>query len=219
MSDPEQDILDSWRDNARPWIAAIRNGEIASREQLTNQVIIDAVCAHAPQRLLDVGCGEGWLCRALSQRGIETVGIDAEPALIDAARAAGGQFAVMTYQQLPQWTPDSPFDLLVCNFSLLGKDSVDAVFDASTRLLAPQGWLLIQTLHPDTVEAQQSSWRAGSWDGFSDQFCHPAPWYCRRLDDWLTLYQQHDFAPPALTAPTLPGQTTPASLLLAGQRR
>ena len=219
MSDREKEILDSWRDNAAPWIKAVRNGEIKSRETVTNAAIIAAVLNAAPKRVLDVGCGEGWLCRALNQRGIDTLGIDAQPALIEAARAAGGKFMLMRYQQLLQWRPDTPFDALVCNFSLIGVDSVDAVFAAAAHLLSPTGKLIIQTLHPDNAQANASAWRDGSWDGFSAEFCNPAPWFCRTLPDWLALFSDAGFSQPQTLTPTLPSGSSPASLILVGQRR
>ena len=41
-----------------------------------------AVLALQPERVLDLGCGEGWLCRALLANEIEAVGIDGVPELV-----------------------------------------------------------------------------------------------------------------------------------------
>nr|WP_296233214.1 hypothetical protein [Pseudomonas sp. UBA4617] len=56
---------------------------------VTDQAILLAILGRQPQRVPDRGCGEGWLLRAAGERGIEAAGVDAEPALLDAARAAG----------------------------------------------------------------------------------------------------------------------------------
>ncbi len=62
---PEDAILTSWAANAAPWIALLQGKGIASR-QITNPAIVNAISRYRPDSVLDVGCGEGWLCRALA---------------------------------------------------------------------------------------------------------------------------------------------------------
>ena len=86
-----------------------------------------------PARVFDIGCGEGWLARALSACGIEVTGIDAVPELIAEACAARRR-AVSSrrlWRRLPSgnWR-SGPFDAAVCNFSLLGEDSVESLLIA-----------------------------------------------------------------------------------------
>jgi len=65
MTHPHADkkIIASWHQNAKAWIQAITNDEIASRTLITNQAIIDTILQTEPKTLLDIGCGEGWLAR------------------------------------------------------------------------------------------------------------------------------------------------------------
>lgn len=70
-------VLSAWHENAAPWTEAVRAGQIASRVQVTDQAIVQAVLRQAPQCALDLGCGEGWLCRALSAFDVEMYGVDA----------------------------------------------------------------------------------------------------------------------------------------------
>ena len=76
MPAPETELLQSWQHNARAWIKAIRSGAIESRLKVTDQAILLAVLGRQPERVLDLGCGEGWLLRALAKRGIDAVGVD-----------------------------------------------------------------------------------------------------------------------------------------------
>ena len=79
----------SWIANASAWTDAVREGRIASRKNGTDAAIVEACRAHPGMTVLDVGCGEGWLSRALASSGATVVGVDASEPLIIAARAAG----------------------------------------------------------------------------------------------------------------------------------
>lgn len=216
MPDPEQQILASWQTNAEPWIKAIENQTIVSRRMGTDAAIVSAVLAVQPQTVLDLGCGEGWLTRTLSQKGVQTTGVDATPVLIESARQKGTQdFFCMTYCELPQ-SGQGSFDAVVCNFSLFGETSVQELFKHLPLLLNPQGHLIVQTLHPSTVDTTDiSGWRDGSWRGFSKDFQDPAPWFYRTQLQWQVLFQAHGFQV-EIQEPTHPDTGEPLSLILTG---
>lgn len=87
MADPQSALIQSWQLNAHSWIEAIRTGAIASRQQVTDQAILLAILGRQPERLLDLGCGEGWLLRELDKRGVQAVGVDGDATLVEAARS------------------------------------------------------------------------------------------------------------------------------------
>ena len=96
---PEQQIQPSWEINADAWIHAIDQNQIESRRAATDEAILQAVLRYGPRRVLDVGCGEGWLTRALANRGVEVVGVDGCAALIELVRKEAvvfGRSATMT---------------------------------------------------------------------------------------------------------------------------
>lgn len=215
----EQAILESWQLNAKPWQEAIEQQQIESRNRVSNGAIVDAVSSLNPSSVLDVGCGEGWLCRSLQASGVETVGIDASPELVSAAQALNsGAVHSLSYQELGQ-SNLGPFDVAVANFSLLGEQSVVDVFAAMKALLSPQGHFVVQTLHPAFVEGiYQDAWREGSWQGFSEQFSKPAPWYFRTLASWYALFHGHDLQLLTVQEPLHPDTGAPVSIIFTARR-
>ncbi|WGS83885.1 methyltransferase domain-containing protein [Methylomonas sp. UP202] len=210
-------ILVSWAANAEPWTAAVREGQIASRRLATDQAVIDAVAACAPQSVLDIGCGEGWLVRALSARGIRAAGVDAIPALIAQARQAGPEaYYLASYQDIAQGKFRFQADTLVCNFSLFGKSTVETLFAAFGTSLPNGGRLIVQTLHPLTACGDLpycDSWRIGSWQGFGPRFIDPPPWYFRTLSSWLALFTDSGFEIAEIREPSDPNTHQPLSIL------
>jgi carbohydrate kinase (thermoresistant glucokinase family) len=215
-------ILRSWHTNAAPWAIAIREERIASRTLVTNRAIVNTVLALGVHRVLDIGCGEGWLARALSREGLAAVGVDAVHSLIAEARGlGGGVFETRSYADLADGRFEHrDFDAAICNFSLLGEESVETLCRAVHRYLAPPAYLIIQTLHPVAScgdHPYRDGWRPGSWSGFGPEFGDPAPWYFRTLNSWLTLLRRCGYQLIDCREPTAPGAALPASIIFVGR--
>jgi 2-polyprenyl-3-methyl-5-hydroxy-6-metoxy-1,4-benzoquinol methylase len=218
--DPLSDakIIDSWHTNATPWTAAVRDQRIESRRLVTDAAVVDAVMSRHPTSVLDLGCGEGWLVRALAARGVQrTIGVDVVPVLIDQARAVGGgEFRVASYEAIARGELDIRVEVAVANFALIGKEAVDALIKAIPTLLRPRGALVVQTLHPLVACGDlpyEDGWRAGSWSGFSDDFTDPAPWYFRTLESWVALIANSGMTLVEMREPTHPTTRKPASVV------
>jgi 2-polyprenyl-3-methyl-5-hydroxy-6-metoxy-1,4-benzoquinol methylase len=222
-SDPLSDarIVDSWRKNASPWTTAVRENQIASRTLVTNKAIVDAVLSRSPGTVLDIGCGEGWLARSLSEHGIRAVGVDGVAALIEQAKkAGGGEFRVVSYEEIAAGSFDVSVDLIVANFSLIGKESVEGVIRRAPSLLNTGGSLVIQTLHPVAScgdESYSDGWRTGSWAGFSEEFSDPAPWYFRTMESWERLLADSGFRILETREPVHPETGKPASVIFIAE--
>lgn len=222
MPSPETTLLHSWHHNAKSWIEAIRSGAIESRQTVTDQAILLAVMSRQPEKVLDLGCGEGWLLRALAERGISAVGVDGDATLVEAARAAGSSpVHLASYDSLAaaQVNIGSDYDLICANFALLHQDIIP-LLAAMNPLLAPGGALLIQTLHPWTAAAgnYQDGWREETFATFEGQW-QPMPWYLRTLSSWLNALDMAGFRLATLQEPQHPQSPVPQSLLLVAERR
>jgi 2-polyprenyl-3-methyl-5-hydroxy-6-metoxy-1,4-benzoquinol methylase len=216
----------SWQANADAWTAAVRERRIESRRLVTDAAIVQAILALAPGRVLDLGCGEGWLCRGLAEHGIEAVGVDACAPLIAVARQAGcarAQYRVCGYAELESQAAQlGRFDLLVCNFALL-EEPLAPTLNALHGLLAAGGRLLVQTLHPWRAcndAGYRDGWRVERFAGFGEGFAEPMPWFFRTLESWLALFTETGWRLQWLQEPLHPESEQPVSLLLllSGER-
>jgi len=214
-------ILDAWARNAQPWTAAVRARRIPSRVRVTDRAVVDAILERRPATALDLGCGEGWLARALADHGVAVTGVDAVPALVEEARrAGGGTFHVARYDEVAAAGLGRRAEVVVCNFSLLGDRSVESVFRSVPALLAPGGAFFVQTLHPLVACGSgpyADGWRAGTWAGCGDGFGTPAPWYFRTLAGWLHLFREHGLRLADLREPLDAETGWPASVIFVAE--
>ena len=214
-------IIESWHQNADSWTTAVRDHQIESRNLVTNGAVVEAILDRRPGTVLDIGCGEGWLARALHAHGIDVLGVDVVPQLVErAAAAGGGRFEVASYEQIGRGALKVRVDVAVANFSLIGKESVDALVANLPSLLNRGGALVIQTLHPVVAAGEQGyedGWREGSWSGFSDAFSNPAPWYFRRIETWVRLLVRNGFRIADILEPMHPISNEPASIVFVSK--
>ncbi len=216
----DQQIVNSWKKNVTPWVTAVCEGEIESRVLVTNTAIIDAVLKRQPKTVLDAGCGEGWLVRELGKAGINALGVDVVPELIEyAQKAGGGRFKSIAFEDLSNEVLKERFDVVVCNYSLLGYESVNNLFRQAPFLLNEGSSFIVQTIHPIAGCGEgkyEDGWREGSWAGFSDKFSDPAPWYFRTLETWKTLFLENGFKLSEILEPLNPKTKMPASVIFIG---
>jgi hypothetical protein len=122
----------------------------------------------------------------------------------------------MSYEELADGLLADRFDAVVANFALIGAEAVDALIASVPRLLAPNGSLLIQTIHPVVANGDlpyKDGWRPGSWAGFSSEFTDPAPWYFRTMETWEKLIGDSGLRLQQRLEPINPGTGKPASVI------
>lgn len=190
----EDSILKSWEINAGEWSKIVEQEGIASRE-FTNPAIVNAIKEYAPLNILDLGCGEGWLTRALHEN-YKVIGIDATEALLETARRKGHQkFYKIAYKEIIEGVkiPEAPFNAIILNFCLYQKEEVPDLLIALKRSLSKAGLIFIQTLHPSFLIKNglpyEDQWIENSWKGLNGNFVHPHSWYSRTLENWINTFR------------------------------
>jgi len=135
-------------------------------------------------RVLDLCCGQGVLCRLLADKAAEVVGVDVSPSLIASARertAAGNvRFAVADARKLDAAdvaaTIGGPFDAAACVMALHDVDDLAGLLRSLAGCLKPGGRSVVVIMHPCFRVPRQSSW---GWDDVrKTQF--------RRTDRYMT---------------------------------
>ena len=215
-------ILNTWNLNARAWIYTIANNGIETRRLVTNSAIVETIVSLRPKKMLDLGCGEGWLVRALQEKLPDThfSGTDAITELIEAAKKLhpGASFLTHSYESIINggFKPGHTFDVIAINFALFGNDIVGDLMKTIRLFISSGGHLIIQTLHPHTSNAGEpynDGWRRGNWNGFSDDFKSPAPWYFRTMESWIRLFTNSGFSIEEIKEPIHPDSLQPASVI------
>ncbi len=122
----------------------------AITERLERRLILELAGDVAGRAVLDLGCGDGELALALVKRGALATGIDASPAMIDAARRRAMQqgaevaLQVATAEHLP--FPAERFDIVTAITVLCFIDDPAPVLREISRVLRPGGRLVIGEL-------------------------------------------------------------------------
>jgi 2-polyprenyl-3-methyl-5-hydroxy-6-metoxy-1,4-benzoquinol methylase len=124
----------------------------------------------AGMRVLDLACGQGVLCRQLAAHGAKVTGIDAAPALLEAARRrekeapAGVQYVeadVTKLSPLPSPLSPSSFDAVTMILSIQNVTPLSPIWQACHAALVPGGRLVIAMMHPCFRVLRKSGWH---WD-------------------------------------------------------
>lgn len=133
-----------------------RLGQIT--DALEQQLLFELLGPVADKTLLDVGCGDGELASKLARRGAIVTGLDADPAMIAAARRRAGvegtqlQLVEGQAEKLP--FDDAVFDRIVAVTVLCFVRDAERAITEMARVLKPGGLLVIGEL------ARWSLWAA-----------------------------------------------------------
>ena len=192
----ENNIIKSWNKNALEWIKVIDNADIESRK-FTNKAILQLIGNSPAIKVLDMGCGEGWLTRSLGTMGKSVVGLDAIPQLLEnAKKKGGGTYYQMSYEDiiLENPIPEAPYDAAVFNFCLYQKEGLGQLLKQVKNALSENGYIAVQTLHPffllqNSME-YKSQWIGDSWKGLPGNFTDGHSWYARTFESWISVFKK-----------------------------
>ena len=138
-------------------------------------------------KILDVGCGQGVLCRVMHEAGAVVTGIDASAELIRLARQRGPadiKYTVCDAVDLARLGP-AAFDAASCILAIQNMPKSDRVLSAIAGCLVDGGRLAIVMMHPCFRSPKFTSW---GWEGTAVQY--------RRVDRYMTPHKEPIYTHP-----------------------
>ena len=115
------------------------------------EVAFDTIAALSPQRVIEVGGGQGELAeRMVSELGAEVSFVDLSPRMVELARARGIDAQVGDVQELP--FADGSFDVAVAAWMLYHVPDLDRGLAELARVLEPGGRLVAVTNGADHLK-------------------------------------------------------------------
>ena len=103
---------------------------------LLAESLVETLQPQAGERILDLGCGDGFLTRRLAESGATLVGVDASPQMVAAAKERGVDARCVSGEAL---SFDQEFDAVFSNAALHWMTDQDAVLQGVYRALKPGG--------------------------------------------------------------------------------
>lgn len=134
--------------------------------EVPDQILAAEVAHLMPGTLLDLGCGRGTNALALAARGWSVLGVDVSPqAVALACREAARRRLDATFEvgELPGWTSERRFDLIVSTFALPEGAAGNATLQQAAALVKPGGELLVA----EWDISMQETWGWSDLDLFS----------------------------------------------------
>ena len=192
---------DGWNESAEAWIGHLGAHGDDGRRYILDPAMHPRLEGRGFKRALDVGCGEGRVCRWLSNIGVDAIGIDPTERLIEEARrrGPGGDYRIASAEALP--FEDASFDLVVTCLSLIDIPDFRAAIREMTRVLEPGGTLMAANLTSYNSAADGRGWKRGgmgaykhfAFDHYLEERANDVSWAGIHIKNWhrpLSAYMQ-----------------------------
>ncbi|MFW9921784.1 MAG: class I SAM-dependent methyltransferase [Candidatus Thorarchaeota archaeon] len=151
-----EDTKDKWEKSSENWIKNLENngdkGD-ASREFIIDPALWKQLGDVTGLKVLDAGCGNGYLARQLAKKGAKVVGVDFSKNFIsyckkkEKSEPLGCTYYCGSLTEL-DFLENEMFDLVVSNVVMVDVQDYNTVFREINRILKPKGRFVWSNLHP-----------------------------------------------------------------------
>ena len=144
-----------WDEHAQWWIDGFTDGADPEYvEQIIPLAVEELVGRH---KVLDLGCGDGQIARALAAQGSDVLGVDPTQLHIDMAieRGGGPRYLLGGATDIP--ADDNSFDAVVACLVFEHIDQMDEAMTEVARVLKPEGQFSFFLNHP-LLQTPGSGW-------------------------------------------------------------
>jgi 2-polyprenyl-3-methyl-5-hydroxy-6-metoxy-1,4-benzoquinol methylase len=174
-------------DVQREWdsAAAMREEQIARRQDLSFHLVlmpaIDRLARASSQplsRVLDAGCGTGYLTQHLARDAAVVVGVDVSPASIDIARRLHSrsniQYVCESVEEYAAHDDVRAFSHVLANMVLTATPDLSGFMRAVARVLTPGGSFVFTVPHP-FFWPEYWGYRDAPWFRYEEEISVEAP--------------------------------------------
>jgi SAM-dependent methyltransferase len=209
--DDMEETRDLWDRLAADWRIQVGASGDSNRILNSDPVLWAFAGNVSGSRVLDAGCGTGYLTRQLAERGALVTGVDFSERMIEIARAEfpGLDFRVDSSSEL-RTLGDGEFDLITANYLLMDTPDLEGTMRAFARVLRPGGRVVAVFSHPCFPQGDASisdaegdgvtyRWRFpyferrkcidSPWAHFTTEFI----WFHRPLSDYWKAFRAAGF--------------------------
>jgi SAM-dependent methyltransferase len=141
-------LREGWREQSQAWAAWARTPDHDQFYWRFNLPRFLEIVPAPGRATADIGCGEGRLARALSDRGHRVVGVDASPALAELAATHSDPVTTAVGDAAALPLRDASVDLAIAFMVLQDVDRLDESAAEAARILTPDGRLCFAIIHP-----------------------------------------------------------------------
>ena len=149
----DADVQANWNTNARRWDAGYDADGDRTRRYQSDEPMLALLGEVRGLRVLDVGSGNGYLCRKLARAGATLTGVELSDEFIRIARRYEEETPLgITYLNAsittPDLLPEASFDKAVSNYVLMDVQDYAAALRQVFRALRPGGSFIVVISHP-----------------------------------------------------------------------
>jgi len=232
--DSEAGLAAEWDARAQDWDMQVGESGDDNRRQNSDPVLRRMLGDVTGKRVLDAGCGTGYLSRQLTRQGARVIGVDISPEMIAIARekaSAQGlsvEHCVDSVSELGS-VPDRSVDAVVSNYVLMDLPDLEGAARSIARVLSPGGVAVLVFSHPCFPQAHGTvtdaangavryEWPFGyysaqrrvdaPWRHFKDPFT----WWHRPLSHYCRVFRAAALGIEEIDEPSGDGQHRPYSI-------
>ncbi len=148
-----ESIQEQWEANAQAFAALISDQGTPHHREILNPCVERLIGDVKGKKLLDAGCGEGYLSRYYSKKGAIVTGVDISSKLIEKSieltknESSNVDYMVGNICDL-LGIDNAEYDLVLCNLVLLNIPCLNDALREFHRILCDEGHLVFSIVHP-----------------------------------------------------------------------
>jgi len=180
----DDEVKANWNINAQRWDAMYDEDGDRNRRYFSDEPMLVMLGDVDGKRLLDVGSGNGYLCRKLARQGAIMTGVElSDKFMVMASQREAAEPLGITYHQGSasemDFLPDGAFDKVVSNYVLMDIPDYLGALEHSYRVLRPGGIFVCVISHPCFTSGP------GGWVMPARDTARREDWYALQVDDYF----------------------------------